>query len=162
MSSRASSSAQRFATSLSHDGQYAEAQQRFEKAITLYKNCMGERHSLVATAIHNQAEHARKMGDLNEAERLYQAAIDLWSSALGPNHPYVARAIDGLAEAHANRARSDRAEALYERALQIRRSPGRPGSSRRGMDARQSCHHPGPCRRCAASGCIRDPGCGHL
>ncbi len=74
----------RLATSLNNlavlyvaQGNYAQAEPFFQRAITIYEKALGPEHPDVAAAINNLAELYRTQGNYSQAEPLYQRALSV-------------------------------------------------------------------------------------
>ena len=64
------------ARTLHYEGDYERARGLYIRAHSAFMTCLGPTHGLTATVLHNMAELAVDVGDLDEAERLQQRAIN--------------------------------------------------------------------------------------
>ncbi len=82
----------RLATSLNNlavlydaQGNYAQAEPFYQRAITIYEKALGPEHRDVAAAINNLAELYRARGQHTQAEPLYQRELAIFYKAVGPD-----------------------------------------------------------------------------
>jgi tetratricopeptide (TPR) repeat protein len=78
-------------------GQYAEAESRYQRALAIWEKAFGPDHPNVATGLNNLAELYRMQGQYAQAEPLYQRALVIWERTLGREHPNLATALKNLA-----------------------------------------------------------------
>ena len=116
----------RLATSLNNlaelyrvQGQYAEAEPLYRRALAIWEKALGPEHPDVAAGLNNLAELYRAQGQYAEAEPLFQRALAIWEKAHGPEHPDVAQSRNNLAALYGAQGRYAEAEPLYKRALAI-------------------------------------------
>ena len=117
----------RLATSLNNlavlydaQGNYAQAEPFYQRAITIYEKALGPEHPDVAAAINNLAELYRARGQHAQAEPLYQRELAILEKALGPEHPDVAATLENYALMLRVLDRHDEAEKMEARAKGIR------------------------------------------
>jgi len=107
---------------LYNSGQYYEAIQTAEQAVTLARKLWGETHANVATSLNNLAELYRYQGRYSEAESLFQQGIEIIKIALLPNHPYLATCLNNLASLYRYQGKYLEAESLFQQAIAINRT----------------------------------------
>ncbi len=98
--------------------EYAEAAERFERALAL-AGAFGDGDSRLAASLNDLAETRRIQGDGAGAAPLYRRAVAIWEVVLGPEHPDIATALNNLAETYRSDGNPAEAEPLYRRAVAI-------------------------------------------
>jgi CHAT domain-containing protein len=109
-----------FGTLNNYLGDFQRARTFFIEALAKARQCLGPRHSLTTTIVHNQAVLAAAMGDLAQADALHRQVLRAWSERLGADHPFIANALDSVAEVTLSRGRTLEAVQLLERGLRLR------------------------------------------
>ncbi|WAS05963.1 tetratricopeptide repeat protein [Gloeomargaritales cyanobacterium VI4D9] len=104
----------------SQKGQYAQAQQSFERSLAIREQALGKNHPDVAQSLHNLAWLYQVQGQYQKAEPLYQRSLAIKEQALGKNHPDVAQSLNNLAGLYQAQGQYQKAEPLYQRSLAIR------------------------------------------
>jgi len=100
-------------------GEYAEAREMHERALTIRENALGPSHVSVGTCLNNLALVHYAMGDLDRAQALHERALALWEEALGPTHPQVATSLNNLGAVARANGDLEGARELYARALVV-------------------------------------------
>jgi tetratricopeptide (TPR) repeat protein len=104
---------------LAKEGNYAEAEPLYQRALAIAEKGLGPNHPAVATKLNNLALLYYSQGKYAEAEPLYKRALAIDEKALGPNHPDVATNLNNLALLFKSQGKYTEAEPLYQRALAI-------------------------------------------
>jgi len=104
---------------LQKQGNYAEAQPLFERALAIRKLIFGEEDPITAVSLNNFAAVLQAQGHYAEAQPLYQRALAICDKRLG-DHPDTATSLNNLAAVLQSRGDLAQAQPLYERALAIR------------------------------------------
>ncbi len=99
--------------------QYTEAEQLYQRALTIHERVLGAEHPNTALSLNNLAELYRSQGKYEQAEPLYQRALAIRERVLGPEHPDTAQSLNNLAALYYNQGKYKQAEPLYRRALVI-------------------------------------------
>ena len=117
----------RLATSLNNlallyntQGQYAQAEPPYQRALAIYEKALGPDHPNVATSLNNLALLYNTQGQYGQAEPLYLRALAILEKALGPEHPNVASGLENYADLLRKTDRNAEADELEERARAIR------------------------------------------
>jgi len=110
----------RTATYRYSQGHYLEAEQLYDKALTIQRKELPEDHIDIANTLNNFASILNKQGRYDEAAELLKEALKIWHQTLPENHPDIATTLSNLAIAYIHQKRSTDAEALLNEALQIR------------------------------------------
>ena len=118
-------------------GQYAQAEPLYKRALAIREKALGPDHPDVATSLNNLAALYRAQGQYAQAEPLFKRSLAIREKALGPDHPDVATSLNNLAKLY-SRPRPVRAgrAALQALAGDLGEGP-RPGSSRCGHEPEQ-------------------------
>jgi serine/threonine-protein kinase len=103
-------------------GDYAAAEESFDRALALRRRTFGDRHAATAESMQHLATLLASRGRYARADSLYREALGVQVALFGERHPKVARTIDGLGLLEQNRGNYAPAESLFRRALDIRRS----------------------------------------
>ena len=85
-------------------GQYAEAEPLFRRALAIREQALGPDHPDTATSLNNLADLYDSQGRYAEAEPLYRRALAIREQALGPDHPDTATSLNNLARLYEPRA----------------------------------------------------------
>jgi tetratricopeptide (TPR) repeat protein len=109
------------AVALYRKGQAAKAIPLAERALSLHKEVLGEKHPLYATTMNNLALLYVEMGDHKQALPLYQKALEIRKEALGHRHPHYALSLNNLAGLYKSMGDHKQALPLSRRALEIRK-----------------------------------------
>ena len=117
----------RLATSLNNlallydaQGQYAQAEPLYRRALAIWEQALVPEHPSVAISLNNLALLYRAQRKYTEAELLFRRALAVWEKALGPEHPNVAMALENYAELLRKTNRAAEAAKMEARALAIR------------------------------------------
>ncbi|MBW8010179.1 MAG: tetratricopeptide repeat protein, partial [Chloroflexi bacterium] len=70
-------------------GDYAGAQQMYERALAIFEQHLGEEHPNVGTLVNNQGSVLKAMGDYAGAQQMYERALAIFEKALPPDHPTI-------------------------------------------------------------------------
>ena len=106
----------RFYESLS---QWNDAERCCQRALTISKTELGDRHPDTALSLNNLATLYRSQGRYVEAEPLYLEALEIRTAELGDRHPDTAQSLNNLAGLYESQGRYGEAEPLYVEALEI-------------------------------------------
>ena len=68
-------------------GQYAQAEPLYKRALAIWEKALGPDHPDVATSLNNLAELYGTQGQYAQAEPLYKRALAIDEKASVPNHP---------------------------------------------------------------------------
>ena len=102
-------------------GEYNQAKELHEKALTIRKKTFGEDHPDVATSYSNLASVYNRLGEHNEAKELHEKALTIRKKTFGEDHPDVATSYSNLALVHNRLGEYSHAKELHEKALTIRK-----------------------------------------
>jgi CHAT domain-containing protein/Tfp pilus assembly protein PilF len=108
------------ASELYQQGNYAEAEPLFQRALQISEQSLGSTHPAVATLLNNLAMVYLDQRNYAEAEPLFQRALQISEQSLGSTHPEVATSLNNLALLYSDQGNYAEAEPLFQRALQIR------------------------------------------
>ena len=67
-------------------GQYNQAKELYEKALTICKKIFGEDHADVATSYNNLALVYNTLGEYNQAKELHEKALLVRKNIFGEDH----------------------------------------------------------------------------
>ncbi|MDX1545484.1 MAG: serine/threonine-protein kinase [Rhodothermales bacterium] len=98
-----------------------EARPLLERALTMRRAALGERHEDVAQSLYDLAWLLDEQGEYDEARLLHQQALELRLALLGPDHPDVAQSRSDYGIALFRLGDYDGAEAQWREALSIQR-----------------------------------------
>jgi tetratricopeptide (TPR) repeat protein len=107
-------------TTLTSLGRLNEAEESFQKAISLYES-IGDTASL-SIALNNLGSVYKARGDLNKAIEAYQKSLAISEKIFGSSHPDTATSLNNLASVYAAMGDLDKAESLFMKALEINKS----------------------------------------
>jgi len=99
---------------------YSNSLKHYNKALIIYKNVLGEKHSDTATTYNNIALVWFVQGNYYEALKWYEKALDTYKEVLGERHPYTAIAYNNMALTYSELDNYSEALKLHEEALNIR------------------------------------------
>lgn len=102
-------------------GESALAVPKFEMALQMYRESLGDEHTETLACLNRLAEVHMLEGRPQAAKPLYQQAYNVLHGKRGEGHPDVALALNNLAGALRATGELDLARAYYERALKIDR-----------------------------------------
>ena len=102
-----------------NQGQYAQAEPLYQRAMAIREEALGPEHPAVAISLNGLAGLYRTQGQYAQAEPLYKRALAIQEKALGPEHPDVATSRNNVALLYCNQGQYAQAEPLYKRALAI-------------------------------------------
>ncbi len=100
-------------------GDYSQARQYFEQAISLLRNVEDGKHYELALAINNLAALQVLQGELVTAVTNMRETVALLESILGPEHSYFSLSLKNLAEILIRLGQYEEAGPLQQRALRI-------------------------------------------
>ena len=100
-------------------GEYNQAKELFEKALTIRKKIFGEDHADVATSYDNLALVYNRLGEYNQAKELHEKALMIFKKIFGEDHANVAKSYNNLALVYKSLGEYNQAKELYEKALTI-------------------------------------------
>ncbi len=101
-------------------GNFAEAEQHFRRALHLHETLPVGVHTNVGLALNNLAASLRSLGRLDEAEALHTRALAVRRAEFGEHSPLVAESLQNLGVLDQTNGRPDRAIERYQEALTIR------------------------------------------
>ncbi len=104
---------------LNHQGDYAEAENFFQKAYSVHRHCYGDEHALVASTLSNLAWNNKVRQQHEKAEKIYQETVSLWKKIYFSDHPDVAISLDNLGNFYREIGQYKKAEQAYKEALEI-------------------------------------------
>ena len=91
----------------------------FTFSMELRKDCLGERHPMIASAQHNIAILLTKAGHFGKALEYYETSLASRRAALGGRHPEVAASLRHIAMAHRGMGNNKEAAKFLAQALDI-------------------------------------------
>ena len=78
-------------------GEYSQAKEFYEKALTILKKIFGEDHADVATSYSNLASVFDRLGEYNQGKDLHEKALIIRKKIFGEDHADVATSYNNLA-----------------------------------------------------------------
>jgi non-specific serine/threonine protein kinase/serine/threonine-protein kinase len=99
--------------------QYEDAERQFERALSLRRRELGEKHPDTLAVLGSLAAAYERHGDFKKAEPLYKQVVELQQRVLGADHPDTLTAMNGLAVTYANEGQFAKAEAIFERLVPL-------------------------------------------
>ena len=102
-------------------GEYIQAKELQEKALSIKKKILGEELSDVATSLNNLALVHYSIGEYIQAKELQEKALSIKKMILGEEHADVATSLNNLATVYYEIGEYNRAKKLYEKSLSIRK-----------------------------------------
>ena len=99
---------------------YEQARGKYQQALSLLKNSLGEGNPEVAHCLNDLAAILVLEGRYSEAEPLFEQASAILQKALDPNDRYLADGLRNLAECYSREGKFDQAQPLFSRTLEIR------------------------------------------
>ena len=100
-------------------GKYAEAKERYERALAIREKLFGNSHLMVALALTDLGNVLRHLGQYADAKQQLERALAIQQDTVGPTHVTVAYALTGLGIVFKEMGQYEEAKARYERALRI-------------------------------------------
>ena len=100
-------------------GEYAQAELRYQHALTMIETIQGPKHPDVATGLNNLASLYFAQRAFAKAEPLWQRGLSISEHILGPNHPHLVRILVTLGRTSQAQKKFDQAETYYVRAIRI-------------------------------------------
>ena len=101
-------------------GQYAMAVEAHQRALSLRRQLLGERHPLVARSHSNLGTAFKLLGRLDDARAQYEQALAIEELALDASHPQVADTLNNLGNVLQAQGSPTGARRALERALRIK------------------------------------------
>lgn len=101
-------------------GQYAAAVEAHQRALTLRRQLLGERHPLVARSHSNLGTAFKLLGRLDDARAQYEQALAIEELVLDPSHPQVADTLNNLGNVLQAQGSPTGARRALERSLRIK------------------------------------------
>ena len=101
-------------------GDYASAEDHFQRALQIYRKALGEDHSSTINAKSNLAWLAWRRGAAAEAEAAHRRVLERRRQIHGPEHYEIGWTLHYLARAIVDQGRDGEAEPLFRRALEVR------------------------------------------
>ena len=102
-------------------GEYNQAKELHEKALTIYKKILGEDHADVATSYNNLALVYERLGEYNQSKELHEKALIIRKKIFGEDHADVATSYSNLALVYHTLGEYNQAKEVHEKALIIRK-----------------------------------------
>jgi tetratricopeptide (TPR) repeat protein len=117
-------------------GDFAEAEQLYRRALEIRERVQGPNHADVAMVLNNLAALEAAQGHYDAAQPLLERALAIRQTALGEDNVLTAESLSNLALLHAAKGDATAAEPLYQRALSIleKTNTPRPGDVARVLD----------------------------
>lgn len=103
-------------------GRFAEAEDCFKGALSLFERHAGVRSPFFATALNNLAGTHRLAGSLDEAEEEFRRCLAIYSDTVGESHILYASGLNNLSLVYLDRNLPDKAAALLSDAAEILRA----------------------------------------
>ncbi len=100
-------------------GDLEAARERFERALVLHREALGEEHPVVATTLNRLGATRIQLGDYPGARVLLLQSRAIRERVLGPDHPHLAPVLNNLANVHTSIGEYADGAQLYARALAI-------------------------------------------
>lgn len=104
---------------LDRQGQFAEAERLYHRALTILERELGPEHHQVAVALNNLAAVLHARGRMQEAEAMFLRARAIEIAVLGASHPKVAYSTNNLAVLLKDTRRPSEAAALFRKAIAL-------------------------------------------
>lgn len=101
-------------------GQYAAAVEAHQRALTLRRQLLGEKHPLVARSHSNLGVAFKLLGRLDDARAQYEQALAIEELVLDPSHPQVADTLNNLGNVLQAQGSPTGARRALERSLRIK------------------------------------------
>jgi CHAT domain-containing protein/Tfp pilus assembly protein PilF len=101
-------------------GQYSEAEEHFQRALTVKEKLAGPNNADIADTLNSLAGVYLDQGKYADAEGVFERALAIREKTLGKGHPEVARTLNNLAVVQVQKGKYADAEELYKRALAIK------------------------------------------
>ena len=111
------------------EGRYGEAQDFFQRALSIQKQNLGSQHADIAITLDNLASCALNQGQHAKAASLLVRALAIQRAALGPERSEVATTLLLLAEAHYKLEYFQESEREGREALRIAEQASRRGGA---------------------------------
>jgi tetratricopeptide (TPR) repeat protein len=105
-------------------GEFAEAERLYQRALEIRERQQGPNHPDVALILNNLAALEAARGNYDAAQPLFERALAIRQTALGGDHVLTAESLNNLALLHAAQGDAAAAEPLYRRALSILEKTG--------------------------------------
>ena len=100
-------------------GDYQQAKEYYERALSIQLNKLGSDHVDVASTYHNMGTLHKDLGDHQQAKEYYERALSIQLNKLGPDHVDVAFTYHNMGNLHKDLGDHQQAKEYYERALSI-------------------------------------------
>ncbi len=110
----------RVGTVMVHQGQYPEAQEKLEQAMSLFEQSLGKDHPQVAAAHSGIAHVLFKQGHYDKARVQLERVLAIQQRSLGPEHPNVAKTLNNLGGILVGQDKLSAARKVYQRSLVIK------------------------------------------
>ncbi|MBL8917196.1 MAG: tetratricopeptide repeat protein [Archangium sp.] len=101
-------------------GDFARALESHQRALTLRRQVLGEKHWLVARSHSNLGVAFKGLGRFDDARAQYEQALAIDEAALDPSHPQVAETLNNLGNVLQAQGQPTAARRALERALRIK------------------------------------------
>jgi tetratricopeptide (TPR) repeat protein len=108
-------------------GELADAEQLYRRALEIRERRLGPTHPDVATTLNNLAALEAAQGNYDAAQPLLERALSIRQAALGDAHVLTAQSMSNLALLYAAQGDATAAEPLYRNALAILEKTDAPG-----------------------------------
>lgn len=107
---------------LESQDRFDDAQAKFEQALAIHNETLGENHPVAASVVYRLGQLAYRAGEYDRARGFFERALNMQEQAFGPNHPAVAKASTGLGITLKELEEYEAARGAHERALEIQQS----------------------------------------
>jgi CHAT domain-containing protein/Tfp pilus assembly protein PilF len=107
------------AEKLKEAGQYAQALELAQKALSLRQQSLGNKDVKVAESLEQVAELYMRLGKFNLGEPIEEEALAIYEKVLGPEQEQVAKSLNNLGRLYREQGKFPQAEASFQRALKI-------------------------------------------
>lgn len=101
-------------------GDYDQALDHYEHALTIFEQQLGREHPTVASSVNNLGNVYFRLGDYEGALAQYSRALELREAVFGPGHPLIGSTLNNLGNVHQERGDYDSALDFYRRSLALR------------------------------------------
>jgi tetratricopeptide (TPR) repeat protein len=104
---------------LREHGSFNQAEQLFQRGLTIAEQQLGPQHPQVASLLNNLGYLYYKQGKYVQAEPLLQRGLHIREQSLRPEHPDIAYSLTALGLLYSEQGKYAEAEALHQRTVHI-------------------------------------------